>query len=101
MGELNAGYPELLGTARPEDTEPGEAEGTDGAGGSAAEDAGGDGFARRWGWLHHVDRASETMRCSWDDIFNKPAIEFLNVLCYRRDLDAAKKAEIDRYKLTH
>lgn len=41
------------------------------------------------------------MRCSWDDIFNKPAIEFLNVLCYRRDLDAAKKAEIDRYKLTH
>lgn len=41
------------------------------------------------------------MRVSWDAVFDKPAIEFLNVLSYRRDLDAAKKEEIERYKRTH
>jgi hypothetical protein len=41
------------------------------------------------------------MRCSWDDIFAKPAVEFLNVLSYRRDRDAAEKEAIERYKRTH
>lgn len=41
------------------------------------------------------------MRCSWDDVFNKPAIEFLNVLCYRKDRDAEEKAAIENFKKTH
>lgn len=41
------------------------------------------------------------MRTSWDAIFDKPAVEFLNVLAYRRDRDAAEKEAMRRWKLTH
>lgn len=41
------------------------------------------------------------MRCSWDAVFEKPAVEFLNVLSYRRDKDQAEKDAIERFKRTH
>ena len=31
------------------------------------------------------------MRCSWDAVWDKPAVEFLNVLAYRKDKDAAQE----------
>lgn len=41
------------------------------------------------------------MRCSWDDVWNKPALEFLNVLAYRRDKDEAEREAIDKWKRKH
>lgn len=41
------------------------------------------------------------MRCGWDAVFEMPAVEFLNVLSYRRDKDKAEKDEIERWKKTH
>jgi hypothetical protein len=41
------------------------------------------------------------MRCSWDDVWNKPALEFLNVLAYRRDKDEAEREAITKWKKQH
>lgn len=41
------------------------------------------------------------MRCSWDDVWAKPVIEFLNVLAYRRDKAARDKAEIEKWQKRH
>ena len=41
------------------------------------------------------------MRCSWDVVLDKPAVEFLNVLAYRKDKDAAEKEAIEKWKRTH
>lgn len=38
------------------------------------------------------------MRCSWDEVLAKPAIEFLNVIGYRRDKQAREKASIEKWK---
>lgn len=34
-------------------------------------------------------------------MLEKPAVEFLNILCYRIDRDAKQKADIERWKKTH
>lgn len=59
------------------------------------------GFADRWGWVSCVDAVSETMRTSWDAVLAMTAMEFLNVLSYRRDKKAAEKESIDKWKQTH
>ena len=41
------------------------------------------------------------MRCSWQEVFDMPALEFLNVIAYRIDRNAKDKREIELYKLTH
>lgn len=41
------------------------------------------------------------MRCSWDDVWVKPAVEFLNVLAYRKDKDAAEKEALNKWKREH
>lgn len=41
------------------------------------------------------------MRCSWDEVWDKTAMEFLNVLAYRRDKDEAEKKAIERWKRLH
>ena len=41
------------------------------------------------------------MRCSWDEVWSKPVVEFLNVLAYRKDKDAAEKEARERWKRTH
>ena len=38
------------------------------------------------------------MRCSWDAIWSKPALEFLNVLAYRQDKDEAAKRAIEQWR---
>ena len=53
-------------------------------------------FSKKWGWIDSVNSVSETLRISWDDVFNKPLLEFLNVLCYikdRRTLDEWQQKE--------
>ena len=41
------------------------------------------------------------MRCPWDAVWTMPAVEFLNVLAYRRDRDDWEKAALDRWKKSH
>ena len=93
---LNRQFPNLF-------PDPGEATEGEGGEGDAGEDSGGGGdtFDDRWGWTAAIDRASETARCSWDAMLEKPAVEFLNILCYRIDRDAKQKADIERWKKTH
>lgn len=44
---------------------------------------------------------SETLRCPWDDVWRLPAIEFLNLLAYRKDKGEKEKADIEQWKKTH
>jgi len=55
----------------------------------------------RWGWIANVDAVSETCRCSWDDVWRLKAMEFLNILAYRRDKIAKETKDIEEYKNTH
>lgn len=41
------------------------------------------------------------MRCSWDDVWNKPAVEFLNVLAYCKDKARYEKEYLERWKRSH
>jgi len=56
---------------------------------------------QRWGWIANVDRAAETMRCEWDKVWQMPAVEFLNVLAYRKDRDAREREAIKQFERTH
>ena len=38
------------------------------------------------------------MRCSWDVIWSKPALEFLTVLAYRKDKDEEAKRAIEQWR---
>ena len=90
---INQGYARLFGT---------EDEGPEDEGGDSEDrDEGGDGFTRDWGWIANVDQASETLRCSWDEVWAKPAVEFLNVLAYRKDRQRYEKDYIERWKRSH
>ncbi len=40
------------------------------------------------------------MRCEWDKVWRMPALEFLNVLAYRKDRDAREQAEIKKFEMT-
>lgn len=55
----------------------------------------------KWGWLAWVDMVSNTCRCSWDDVFRKSAVEFLNIVCYSRDKAEEEKRNIERWKRRH
>ena len=48
-----------------------------------------------------MDAVSETCRCSWDDVFRMSAIEFLNILSYRKDKMEKEKADIEERKRNH
>lgn len=41
------------------------------------------------------------MRCEWDKVWVMPAIEFLNVLSYRKDRDARDAEAIRKFEKTH
>lgn len=44
---------------------------------------------------------SELCRCSWDEVWSKPALEFLNLICYGKDKAAREKAKMEEWKKTH
>lgn len=48
-----------------------------------------------------MDRVSETLRCSWDEVLTRPALEFLNILAYRKDKTEWEKAALEQWKRTH
>ena len=65
------------------------------------EDTGSGGFAEKWGWVANVDLVSETCRCSWNEVWEMSAIEFLNILAYRRDKGAKEKEELEKWRRSH
>ena len=38
------------------------------------------------------------MRVSWDKVFEMPVLEFLNMICYRRDKAEEEKRQIEQWK---
>lgn len=40
-------------------------------------------------------------RTSWDVIFNKPAVEFLNILAFAKDRAEWEKEKMDEWKRRH
>ncbi len=96
VSRINEGFPNLLGYGNEEDQEREE------EGGDADTDNAGPGdFASRWGWIANVDRASELLRCPWSEVWTMPAIEWLNVLAYRKDKAEWEKEAMERWKRTH
>ena len=94
MGQINQGFPNLFGKGDSEDSGQGEEGQTD-------ETDAGNPFQDKWGWIANVDEVSETCRCSWDDVWHMSAIEFLNIICYRRDKAAKDKEELEKWKREH
>ena len=64
-------------------------------------EAGGSSFDEKWGWIACVDAVSETCRCSWDNVWEMTALEFLNILSYRKDKMDKEKTEIEKWKQRH
>ena len=62
------------------------------------EDSEAGGFVDKWGWIDCVNNVSETCRCSWDDVWQMSAIEFLNILAYRNDKIEKDKADLEKWK---
>lgn len=48
-----------------------------------------------------MDLVAKTMNVSWDEVFGKPAREFLNVICYAKDKADFEKEQIEQWKKTH
>ena len=94
--EINSRFTELLQADGAGD-QGSEQEGDDPA---PNQQAGGT-FEDKWGWIANVDAASETCRCSWDDVMRWTAIEFLNILSYRKDKLAKEKEDIEKWIKEH
>ena len=94
MGRINKGFPNLFGKGDTEDA------GQEIEGETDETDAG-DSFQDKWGWIANVDEVSETCRCSWDEVWQMSAIEFLNLICYKKDKIAREKEQIEQWKQTH
>lgn len=48
-----------------------------------------------------MDTVSETLRCSWDDVWKQTMVETLNIFAYTKDRNARREDELERYKKTH
>ena len=92
MGDINSGYPILFGAGGDDDRrQRNEDE-------DAEPDSGISEFNEKWGWVANVDAVANTMRLSWDDVYRMPAVEFLNVVCYRRDKAEEERMQMEKWK---
>lgn len=55
-------------------------------------------FASKWNWIILIDNISELTRESWDKVFEKPIIEFINLCCYLKDKREYEKQQIDSFQ---
>lgn len=53
---------------------------------------------RYFSWLKCVDVVSETLRVSWDTVFQKNIYEFFNILAYRNDKDEKLRKQLEKWK---
>lgn len=96
MDSIYQGFPNLFNHGNQEDFGQKEEGGTD-EDVNAEEDS----FSVKWGWIANVDAVSETCRCSWDDVWKMSVVEFLNLLCYRKDKSEKEKRDIELWKRMH
>ena len=95
MSEINSFFPILF----QEGGSPAREEGQKAEGGVAGKDSDdGEGFVEKWGWFYNVDIVSGVIRSSWDEVFMKPAVEFLNLVCYCKDKDTHEKKRLEDWK---
>lgn len=50
-------------------------------------------FASKWGWLDSVRVISDLVHSPWNEVFEMNIIEFLNLLCYSKDLAAERERQ--------
>ena len=96
MQRINEGYVNLFPAGGEEDKGQGEEEEN-----SGADNASDDDFAVKWGWIANIDAVSETCRCSWDEVWQMTALEFLNIISYRKDKAAREKEELEKWRKSH
>ena len=48
-----------------------------------------------------MNEVARTMGISWDALFGKPAVEFLNVCAYLKDKGEHDALELEKWKKTH
>ena len=92
VSAINQGFVNLLQRGGNEDSGQGEEDE------DLERDSEARGFADKWGWIDNVNLVSETCRCSWDDVWMMSAIEFLNILAYRKDKAEHEKEQIEKWK---
>jgi hypothetical protein len=92
VGKINSGFPVLFNQGNWTVEGQGTEEEGDG------EDSGVSGFQDRWGWVANVDGVAQTIRTDWDSVYKMPAIEFLNIICYRRDKAEQERIELEKWK---
>ena len=89
MATFNKRYARLFNKEDEESSQGDEEQGTDEETGPTAS------FLKQWGWINNVDTVSETMRISWNEVFEMNIVEFLNVVAYTRD---KAQLELEREK---
>ena len=45
-----------------------------------------------------MDSVSERMRMDWDSVYDKPVVEFLNILSYVRDRNELERQQMEEFK---
>lgn len=48
-----------------------------------------------------MDEVSELCRCNWEEVFRMGAVEFLNLICYKRDKVEKQRQDLEKWKRTH
>ena len=96
LQRINEGYVNLFPAGGEENQGQGE-EDENGEADNAADDD----FAVKWGWIANIDAVSETCRCSWDEVWQMTALEFLNIISYRKDKAAREKEELEKWRKSH
>ena len=56
------------------------------------------GFADKWGWIDSIRVISDLVHSPWDEVFKMNIIEFLNLLCYSKDLAAERERQLKELK---
>jgi hypothetical protein len=54
-------------------------------------------FNKRWGWFDWAVTVKEIMSVRLDEVFNVNVVEFLNILCYKKDKCAMEYRQQEEY----
>lgn len=82
ISDLNKTYPVLFNKKSEQDGEE--------QSGITKED-GGNSFADKWGWIDSIRVISDLVHSPWDIVFKMNIIEFLNLVCFSKDLAAERE----------
>ena len=89
ISDINKAYPVLFNKKTEQDGE--EQSGI-------TEEVGGNSFADKWGWIDSIRVISDLVHSPWDEVFKMNIIEFLNLICYSKDLAAERERQLKELK---